>query len=91
MSTGIGRDTKQSFYQLLQALKRDRERLGVQLNLGKRELKDEWDIVEKKWELLERHLSEFTDDAREMAHKVSEEIEEAYRGFRPKPKDNEKD
>ena len=79
MSTQIGDDTKQSFHDLLQALKRDRERLAVQLNLAGKELRDEWDVVEGKWDSLERHLSEFTDEAKEAAHKLGDEIGDAYR------------
>ena len=79
MSTNIGEDTKRSFHDLLQALKRDRERLAVQLNLGKKELKDEWDAAEEHWEDLEKHLAEFTEDARDAAHRVSDEIGAAYR------------
>ena len=81
MSTNIGDDTKKSLHDLLQALRRDRERLAVQLNLGKKELRDEWDTVEEKWDTLERHLAEFTEDARDAAHRVSDEIGEAYRRF----------
>ena len=79
MATQIGDETKESLHELLQALKRDRERLAVQLNLGKKELRDEWEVVEEKWEVLERHLAEFTEDAKEAAHKVSDEITQAYR------------
>ena len=79
MSTNIGDDTKKSLHDLLQALRRDRERLAVQLNLGKKELRDEWDEVEQKWDVLERHLAEFTEDARDAAHRVSDEIGDAYR------------
>ena len=59
-------------------LKRDRQRLQVQLNLGKLELKEEWDVVEKKWGVLEHHLAEFSDDAKQSAHRVSGEISDAY-------------
>ena len=79
MSTQIGDDTKQSFHDLLQALKRDRERLAVQLNLAGKELRDEWDVVEDKWESLERHLAEFTDEAKDAAHRLGDEIGDAYR------------
>ncbi len=79
MSTEIGEDSKQSFHELLQALKRDRERLAVQLNLAGKELRDEWEVVENKWESLERHLSEFTDDAKVAAHRLGDEIGDAYR------------
>ncbi len=79
MSTNIGDDTKKSLHELLQSLRRDRERLAVQLNLGKKELRDEWETVEDKWEDLEKHLAEFTEDARDAAHRVSDEISDAYR------------
>ena len=79
MSTQIGDDTKRSFHELLQSLKRDRERLAVQLNLAGKELRDEWEVVEAKWESLERHMAEFTDDAKDAAHKLGDEIGEAYK------------
>ena len=78
MTTPIGDDTKKSLHDLLQALRRDRERLAVQLNLGKKEMRDEWDEVEQKWGTLERHLAEFTEDARDATHRVSDEISKAY-------------
>lgn len=78
MGAHIGDDTKQSFHEFLVALKRDRERLQVQLNLGKKELRDEWDVVEQKWGVLEGHLAEFSDEAKDAAHRVGNEISEVY-------------
>ena len=86
MSTDIGKETRESFHDFLQALRRDRERLKVQLNLGTKELRDEWETVENKWVELDRRLSEFTEDARDAAHRVSEEIQEIYQRLHDKVK-----
>ena len=86
MATPIGSESKKSFHDLLQSLKSDREHLAVQMNLGKKELRDEWAEVEKKWGVLDRHLSEFTDDAKDAAHRLSEEINETYHRLKNKLK-----
>lgn len=84
MAPQVGEDTKNAFHELLKSLRRDRERLAVRLNLGKKEVKDEWTMVEQKWEILERHLAEFTEDASDSAHRIGKEIEQAYHRLRDK-------
>lgn len=75
----FGKDTKKSLHDLAVALRRDREQLMVQLNLGKMELRDEWQEVEKKWQAFEHKVDEANDDAKQSLHQVGQEIAETYR------------
>ena len=84
MSSNIGDETKQSFQDLLEALRRDRERLHVQFKLGKKELTKEWEMIERKWEILDQTLSEFGEEARDVAHRTAEEIRTLYQTFKDK-------
>lgn len=52
----FGKDTKKSLHDLAVALRRDREQLMVQLNLGKMEFRDEWQEVEKNGRPLSTRL-----------------------------------
>jgi hypothetical protein len=75
--------------QILDKLRQERDELRVRLHLGKAELKDEWEALEKKWERLEARMAEAAEGARETSREVgatfgvlSEEIGEAYRRIR---------
>lgn len=78
----FGEDTKKSLHDLAVALRRDREQLMVQLNLGKMELRDEWHDVEKKWQAFEDKVDDVNDDAKQSLHQVGQEIAETYRKLR---------
>ena len=82
MTTNIGQETKQSLSELVHSINRDRERLRVQVNLARKELQDDWQVVEKKWRHLEQHLADYSDRAKESAYHVAEEIVEAYRALK---------
>ena len=82
-------ETRESFDRLIENLKRERDELRVQLNLAKREIKDEWDALEEKWEALEPKLVAFGHEAKSASHQVgeaaelfAEEIADAYRKLR---------
>ena len=84
----IGEESEQAFHELLQALRRDRERLAVQVNLAQKELQkelhDEWQVIEQKWDVLEKQLAEFREDAYDTAQRVSNEIRQAYNQLKDK-------
>ncbi len=74
-------------------LKTERDELALKSHLLKAELKDEWEETESKWRYMEKRFDHFRDDASESAHeigdaikKVGEEISEAYRKMRNRPK-----
>jgi hypothetical protein len=75
--------------QVLDKLRQERDEIRLKLHLGKAELKDEWEALEKKWEHLETRMAEAAEGARETSREVgatfgvlSEEIGQAYRRIR---------
>ncbi|MFT7653834.1 MAG: hypothetical protein ACI9ON_001472 [Limisphaerales bacterium] len=79
MSTKIGQESRESVHELVEALRRDRQRLRVQLNLGRKEMDDEWHQIEQKWTEVEHHLKEITDESIKHTHHLGNEIADAYR------------
>lgn len=71
-------ESRQALENLVQALRRERDELGVQVKLGKMELRDEWQEVELKWHAFEDKLEEANNDAKHALHEVGEEIAEIY-------------
>lgn len=59
----------------MEGLRRTRDELAVQANLGKAELRDRWDGLEKRWYELEGRLKVL----REGARKDAEQIQSAAR------------
>ena len=66
-------------------LKDTRDELRVRAYLAKREIQDEWEVVEEKWHVAEKKLNDLKDDAIEStlemknsAHIIMEEISSAY-------------
>ena len=47
------KDIQESVTKLMEDLKRERDEIQLKLHLGKEELKDEWDALEKKMQQLE--------------------------------------
>lgn len=78
MSTKIGQETRESLHNFVDALRRDRQRLRVQINLGNKELHEDWNRMEQKWVEVEHHLSELTDDSIKHVHTVGDEIAASY-------------
>lgn len=75
--------------QVLDKLRQERDELRLKLHLGKAELKDEWESLERKWEHLEGRVAGKAEEARESTREVgaafgvlSEELGEAYRRIR---------
>lgn len=75
--------------QVMDKLRRERDEIRLQLHLGKAELKEEWETLERKWEHLEGRVAGAADEARETTREVgaafgvlSDELGEAYRRIR---------
>lgn len=75
--------------QVIDKLRQERDELRLQLELGKAELRDEWEAVERKWERLEGRVSGAAEEAREASGEVgaafgvlADELAQAYRRIR---------
>lgn len=75
--------------QVLERLRRERDELRVQMELGKAEFREEWTELEKKWERLESRLSGAAKEAKESSEDVgaafgvlTDELAQAYRNIR---------
>ena len=75
----FGEETRQSLHDLADALRRERDQLNIQANLGKMELRDEWEEVEKKWQDFEQKVQEATDDSKQSLHELGQEVAAVYR------------
>jgi cysteinyl-tRNA synthetase len=82
-------DSQKNVKQLVDRLRTERDELRVRAHLLKAELRDEWDVVEAKWEKLEPKLERLRDGAKESAGDVGaaisqlgEEIAHTYRRLR---------
>lgn len=70
-------------------LRRQRDEIRLQLHLGKAELREEWEALERKWEHLEERMEGVADEARDASREVgaafglvADELGEAYRRIR---------
>jgi hypothetical protein len=77
--------------QVLEKLRRERDEIRLKLHLGKAELRDEWEALERKWENIEGRVAGIANEARDASHEVgaafgvlAEELGEAYRRIRRK-------
>lgn len=75
--------------QVMEKLRRERDELKLKMHLGKAELKDEWETLERKWERLEERMGGAAEEAREASRDVgaafgvlADELGEAYRRIR---------
>ena len=75
--------------ELIGKLKQERDELRVQMHLAKAEAKDEWQELEKKWEILENKLAALKRETKDASKDIgaalgvlSEEIANAYRRIR---------
>ena len=82
MSSEFEAESKRSFAQLIDAIRRDRDRIRIQLNLAHKELRDDWQELESKWEELESDLGRAGHEAAHLAHDVAEELAQAYRALK---------
>ncbi len=69
----------------LDILRQARDEMRVQMDLAKKDARDQWEVIEKKWQHLEGQLKLAEDDARDSAGDVNDalgllvdEIKEAY-------------
>ena len=67
-------------------LKQQRYELHVRVQIAKAELKEEWVVLEEKWQNAEKQLHQLQDDAiestsemKQSAHIIMEEISTAYK------------
>jgi predicted nucleic acid-binding Zn-ribbon protein len=75
--------------QAMDKLRQERDELRLKLHLGKAELKDEWETLERKWEQLEARMAGARDEAREASKEVgaafgilADELGQAYKRIR---------
>lgn len=75
--------------EIMAKLRQERDELKLELHLGKAELKDEWQALERKWERLEGRVEGAAGEAREASREVgaafgvlADELGEAYRRIR---------
>lgn len=70
---------------VVEDLKRQRDHIRVQLNLAKAEAKDEWAVLEHKWEHVRSTMGRVGDEAGTAAHEVGAALrlaaEELRRGY----------
>ena len=77
--------------ELISKLKQERDELRVQIHLAKAEAKDEWEELEKKWDILENKLTALKRETKDASKDIgaalgvlSEEIANAYKRIRKK-------
>ena len=77
-------ETKQSFIEFARSLRRDRDRLIIQLNLAQKEVRDEWERIEDKWDAFEHAVASATKETKHLVHEAGEDIKDAYRKLEEK-------
>ena len=77
--------------ELITKLKQERDELRVQIHLAKAEAKDEWEELERKWEVVENKLATLKKETKDASKDIgaalgvlSEEIANAYKRIRKK-------
>ena len=70
-------DVEKHFEDLVEALKRERDELKVQIHLGKAEAKEEWERLDAKWDELAAQREEMKAAATETAKEVGSALEMA--------------
>ena len=61
MSNAFEPEAKRSFVEFARALRRDRDRVRIQLNLAQKEIKEEWEKIEDKWDAFEGAMMNASD------------------------------
>lgn len=79
MPNGFEPEAKRSFLEFARALRRDRDRVRIQLNLAQKEIKEEWEKIEDKWDAFEDAMMNAGDGTKQMVHDTGEDIKAAYR------------
>lgn len=85
----MAEDKRKTVADLISKLKQQRDELALQMHLGKAELKDEWDAVQRKldqlndrFEPLKKAAAESSEDVWESLKQVGEEIKEGFHRIR---------
>ncbi len=78
---------------LSEKIKQYRDEARVQMHLAKEDVKDEWDDLEQDWDRFRSKLDEVLHDAsdasqeaRQRAHKLGEDLKTGYQNIRNKLK-----
>ena len=77
---------KDTYISVIEAVKKDRDELNLKVHLAGMEVRDEWALVEKKWEHLQSKGHQLSKVTGESAHELgvvfsslSDEIKETYK------------
>lgn len=78
-------ELKKELSDLVETLKTERDEIAVKLHLASLDVKDEFDTLDEKWNLVTQKAAEMADDAAEVSEEavakakvVGEELKEAY-------------
>ena len=82
-------EVKAKYHELLESLKTQRDELNVKMHLASMEVRDEWQLVEDKWEHLRSKGAQLEKAAGSSAHKIGDavgllgqELKDGYRNIR---------
>lgn len=82
-------DIREEYNQLLNTLRQQRDELNVKVHLAGMEVRDEWEVLEKKWEHMKaksKQVQEVTGDSAHDVHEVAlelgHEIKKGYQRLR---------
>jgi hypothetical protein len=82
-------DDKTDLQRLADELRHQRDELKLKLHLAKADAKDEWEVIEKKWEhargrlaVIGKEAGAASKDVREAARLVLDEIKAGYQRIR---------
>lgn len=82
-------ELQKEFSELVETLKTERDELMVKLHLASMDVKDEFNTLDEKWDVISEKAAEVADDAVEVSEEaiakakvVGEELKEAYNRVR---------
>lgn len=82
-------DVKQKYHELIEALKTQRDELGLKMHLASMEVQDEWRVMEDKWQHLhskmgqiEKEIGGSSKEVGKVVQELGEELKESYRRIR---------
>lgn len=82
--------TRRKWDSTVQKLRQERDELGVRMHLAKAELRDEWQVLEKRWAQFEARIKAADDPGRDATQRTFDtplgalagELGKAFRRFR---------
>jgi hypothetical protein len=87
-------DIQKEFSELLETLKTERDEISLKLHLASMDVKDEFESLDDKWDLVTQKAADIADDAVEVSEDavakakiVGEELKETYKRIRAKLSD----